>query len=381
MTNQSNGTSNATIYPLGTNGFVRQAYTKNDKDGYRLEAYDNTLNESWVVGSDEKSKLVEGADIIYASQDYTGLNVMRKKNRSSREYDLFFQLVDSKKGTVLFEKPLKDNGADLSLLTCFVDEPSKSIIIGGEYYPPGEDQGKSKSQGMYMTSIDFTGTQKALKKLSWAMDFAKMKTPEDEAKSKKNMSIYFHNIFRSKDGNLVAIGEQYKKQVSGLGMASNILAAAGGGSTNQSAFSIFIYNMVVIEFDKDFGIKNITTVEKKKGEVEMPQGAAYYSAAYLAKFVDAIGGFDYYFTARDVAKDTYTSVYIDRNRKDDEGKKNDIMLGVINFKDGKVSTDRVPLNTEGTYIWYSPAKTGYIAVSEYFRKKKQIIVHLEKINY
>ena len=158
---QTNGT-NATIYPTGDGGFVRQAYAKNEKDGYRIEAYDNNLNQIWTAGSDEKSEMVEGGDIIYSSTQYTGLNVLRKKKRTSREYDLFFQLIDSKTGKLVFEKPLKDNGADLSMLTCFIDESSKQVIIGGEYFAPGEDQGKAKSQGMFMMTFDFTGTQKQL---------------------------------------------------------------------------------------------------------------------------------------------------------------------------------------------------------------------------
>lgn len=205
-----------------------------------------------------------------------------------------------------------------------------------------------------------------------------MKIDEDAAKSKNNMSIYFHRILRSKDGKWVAIGEQYKKQVSGLGMASQIM---NGGNSSTSAFSIFVYNMVVIEFDLQFNITNITTVDKKKSEVMLPAGAAYYSSAFLAKYVNAVGGFDYIFTSQDATKDNYSTIYTDMNRKDDDGKKADMMIGAINYKGGKITTERFPLNTEGNSIWFSPAKPGYIAVSEYFRKKKMIIVHLEKISY
>ena len=312
-----------------------------------MEAYDNNLNQLYTIGSDENSKLVESGDIIYTSKDLVGLNVLRRKNRTAASYDLFFQLIDAKSGKVNFEKPLKDNGADLSMLNCFIDETNKTIITSGEYFAPGDDQGKDKSQGMYFLTFDFSGTQKELKKLSWNLDFAKMKTSEDEKKSKKNMSIYFHKIMRTADGKWFAIGEQYKKQVSAMGMASTIM---GGGRGGQSAFSIFVYNMVAIQFDNTFNIVSIETIEKRKSEVAMPQGSALTSSAYLAKWVEMIGGFDYAFTTRDIEKDQFSTLYIDLNRKDDDGKRSDVMIGSISYKDGKLTHDRFPLNTDGTSI-------------------------------
>ena len=57
------------------------------------------------------------------------------------------------------------------------------------------------------------------------------------------------------------------------------------------------------------------------------------------------------------------------------------MIGSIVYEDGKLKTNRSPINTEGSAIRFSPAKPGYIAVSEYFKKRKTIEFRLEKISY
>ena len=154
-----------------------------------------------------------------------------------------------------------------------------------------------------------------------------------------------------------------------------------GGRGGAAATSIHVYNMVVLEFDKDFNMVNNSTIEKKKTEVLLPPGSTSAGTAILGKYIKSTGGFDFEFATRDRAKDAFYVVYKDYNRKDEDGKKSDSMIGSIVFEDGKLKSNRSPINTEGSSIRFAPAKPGYIAVSEYFKKRKTIEFRLEKISY
>jgi hypothetical protein len=230
-------------------------------------------------------------------------------------------------------------------------------------------------------TLDMQGNQQTFKKISWALDLAKMKPVDSGDKKEKdpaNAYIYWHTVEQTKDGHYFAIGEQYKKTLSAMGVASMMLSGPRGGA---AATSIHVYNMVVLEFDPSFNLVNYSTIEKKKTEVLLPPGSTSAGTAILGKYIKATGGFDFEFVTRDRTKDAFFVVYKDYNRKDEDGKKSDSMIGSITYEAGKYSTNRSPINTEGSAIRFSPAKPGYIAIAEYYKKKKSIDFHLEKITY
>ncbi len=377
---QNDGFEYSTLMSRGADGFVRQTYAKNEKLGYSLEAMNNDITPAWTYNSDPKSEMLEAANMLYATSSTVIAHVIKKKGMMSKKYDTYLLIVDGKTGKKVMEKSMQDQ-SDLSLLSCNVNEEKNEIIISGEYFAPGDDQANSKSVGIYFMTLDLTGKQLTFKKMSWAKDLAKLKSTDDgEKKSKdtQNAWIYWHTVEQTKDGHYFAIGEQYKKTLSAAGVASMMLSGGRGGA---AATSIHVYNMVVLEFDKDFNMVNNMTVEKKKTEVLLPAGSTSAGTAILGKYIKSTGGFDFEFATRDRAKDAFFVVYKDYNRKDEDGKKSDSMIGSIVYEDGKLKTNRSPINTEGSAIRFSPAKPGYIAVSEYFKKRKTIEFRLEKISY
>jgi len=376
---QQDGFEYSSIMPRGETGFIRQSYTKNNKLGYEIQCYDNNLKTLWNYGSDPKSDLLEAANLLYSSADIVIAHVVKKKGMMTRKEDTYVLIVDGNTGKRIMEKSMQDL-SDLSLLSCSVDEEKKEIILSGEYYAAGDDQSNSKSVGLYFMTLDMTGAQKNFKKLSWAMDLAKVKTPDSEDKKDKNPTnpwIYWHSIERMKNGHYYAIGEQFKKTVSAMGVASMMLAGRNGAA----AMSIHVYNMVVLEFDDKFSLLNYQSIDKKKTEVLLPPGSSAVSTAVLGKFVKAKGGFDFEFITRDREKDAFYAVYRDWNNKDDEGKKTGNQIGTITFENGKLSTTKFPITTSGSSARLSPAKPGYVAVTEYFRKTKTMEFRLEKLNY
>ena len=209
----------------------------------------------------------------------------------------------------------------------------------------------------------------------WLPNFITDYCDNTVADTKDKVRSFFHRVHMDKSGNILAIGEQYLKVVSGLGIASRALG--GGGSTMQ----INILNMVAVELGKDLSLKSFSTFAKKKTTAHLPPGYGAVNSTILAAYVKLTGGFDYEFATFDKTRDLFATVYRDYDRKGDDGKKADVMFGVIKFEDGKLSSNKTPLNITSSRFWLQPAKPGYITVVEYFKKKKTLSFRMEKIVY
>ncbi|MFN8154297.1 MAG: DUF6770 family protein [Bacteroidia bacterium] len=377
LTYSSDDVANSSIFTLGNKGFVRQSFAKNEKIGYSLEAYDNNMKVTWTFGSDPQSELLEMCDVIYSSENYIVISVTRKKSLMTRNMDSFIIMLDAKTGKSVFEKAMKDNN-EWSVLNVFIDEEKSTLYYFGEYYPVGEEVMKSKSEGVVMMTLDVTGKEILKKKYSWVKDLNTiLKTDLNEAvDTKGNIRPYFHRIYKAQNGHIIAVGEQYGKAASAMGIASR--AMGGGGSVVQ----MNILNMVVLDINSsDLSINSYNAYLKKKTSVQFPSGYEMASATQLAMYMKLTGGFDYEFSTYDIAKDKFACVYRDYDRKKDDGEKADLMLGVIKYEGGKLAGARMPIMVNSNRFSLSPAKPGFVAVTEYYRKKKTLTFRLEKLIY
>jgi len=371
---------NVSIWPLGNEGFVRNTYQKDKKLGYQIEAYDNNMKSKWTHGTPEKSEFVEGADVLHSGEKYVTLSVIKKKSALTRKFDTYFVLLDAVTGKELIHTKMVDNVEGLlTVMSTYVDEAEDEILIVGEYFKPDDDVMKDESLGLYVRSIDRGGEDIKFKKFGWDTDLAKFKqtaveTGEKNA-DKSGNRLFVHKFVRSKSGHLVVVAEQFRKQVSALG----VLAKSTGGSA--SALEVRIGNMVVIEFTPEYEVKDYKIYEKRPTRINLGEGYGFANLQTIAYLCQTMGYFGYQFTLMDDETDTYDMIYSDRDTKDeDNGKKSDIMLGVVSMKNGKVENQRIPINSDAKYVTYLAAKPGYILIQEYYKKEKRLTVRLEKIN-
>lgn len=368
---------NITTFPIGNTGFVRSNWERKKKQGFDVEAMDNNAKRLWIYKSNPESDLLEFGDIMEVTSRYVAVSVLKKNNIFAKAYDTYFLLLDAKTGKKLFEMPMKDkNEGELSLLNCFTDEDNGQVTMVGEYYKPGDEVLKDKSLGLFIKIVDEAGKEIKYQKYGWAKEVVKLRksTGDDE---KDKTSLCFQRLFKSNNGHLYAVAEEYRKTVSGLGVAANILN--GGNGSGTSNFQITITDMVLIEFDETMKMIAYTQIPKKKTRCQLPEGAGWYSPPYLAAMVKSYGAFDYCFTSANKTDDQYHVVYTDFDREKSDGSRADKMIGVITVKDAKTGTTRIPIDTDATYYGINPAKSGYLMVTEYFRKKKMLSSHLEKI--
>jgi hypothetical protein len=380
---------NVTLYATGNSGFVRQSYTKNKKMGYELVAYDNSLKKLWSVESDPNSKLLEGLEISEVTENYVTATVIRKKSALTKKMDGAMLIVDIQSGKKICETELgNETSGKRSLLKSKYLPEDESFLIVGEYYKPGDDILKDKSQGIYIQKLNEGGKELSLKEFSWKVDIAKYKQEnldeEDLKDANKPFYIFFHNVIIGKNGHIYLVGEQFKKQISAGAVAGKLAVAALGGTSNVSSFEIRVGSMVLIELNEKVELVDFKLINKKKTSVFLPEGAGMWSTAFLGYYINATGGFDYRFTSKNVESDTYSIIYTDYNKKkegEDKKEKVDCMLGVISINAGKIELNRVPIKTDASVWWVNNAKPGNVGIGEYYRKEKKIVYRLEPLSF
>ena len=383
------------FYTLNSKGFLQTISKKNKKYGFQVLAIDNTMKKTWEMSSNVTSPLNEYAIVNSIGDKYITLNTgtykkaMSAKNRTSNYIALN---IETGKKEFDYKFNLEKEEANKIYLKNVFNEKDKSLTFVGEYFKPGANMFGVKSLGIFVQKIDQTGKQSFYKEYKWKGDLDKFKMAkvdeEDKKDAEKPFYTFFHEVVFGENGHMYLIGEQFKKQVSASAIAGKVamtlLSAATGvsASSNASNFEIRLANMVVIELDETAKLVDFEMINKKKRSVALPDGAGINSAYNLGLYVNAMGEFDYEFTSKNKDKDQYNVVYIDSDRKEEDSKaKADLMVGIINIQGGVITTKRTAINSDAKYIWMSPAKPGYVTITEYYKKEKKVVFHLEPLTY
>jgi hypothetical protein len=252
-----------------------------------------------------------------------------------------------------------------------VDSKTGNLVLFGTYMNVGDSEKKGKSIGLYTQSIDKSG--KLVKEVfnSYATEISKVIPMNQKGKIEDFGFLYIHEMIQTEDGKIFLIGEQFKKVASAMGIAATLL-----GSTSSSVVNVSIGDLAIIEFSPDFKINSFKIYEKTSSKLGLPAGAGMLNAQMLGKFVDIMGGFDYAFTQRLNNNKSFSVGYLNRDKE--EGGKKKSIFGALNYNNGTFTEQKISLENEATSTSCSPAKPGYVMISEYYRKLKKIELRLEK---
>ena len=264
---------------------------------------------------------------------------------------------------------------ELGIVNNYINEETGDITLLGTFFKKGDNPAKDRSLGMFSYTLGKDGKKKSDRFLAWVKDVGEFLPVNDKGKIEDVGYIYFHKFVKTEDGKIFGIGEQYKKAINGGAVAINVLSGGGGVSN----IGLSIKDFYIFEFNTDFELKDVKVFEKGKSNIMLPEGFGFMSPAYIANYVKYTGGFDYAFTQQTNEKDIFHIGYTDYDRTQDKDQR--AYFGAISYADGEFSTDRLPINNKSTRIRLSQAKTGYILVSEYFKKEKKLELRLEQINY
>ena len=361
------------VFAVPNKGFIVYNPIETQKVGYSIEFFSNEgKDKGWIKKSSSTNKEYEVAQYL-AADEHIILNAVNKQSSlKSKNATLYISGVDTKSGKQLFEQKLVDSQYQLLPTDGYIN-PSGQMVVFGQYYLLKDNIMKSQSTGLFSLVVDKSGNILFKNYVSWTKDISKFFPSNAKGKLKDIGYIYFHNIIKTADGKVFAIGEQYKKVASGGGIAGAILAG-GTKRTGVSLVKIVVDDLFLFEFTPDFKLKDVKIFDKTKNNVELPAGTGFRSRQMLANTIKYYGAFDYYYTQRLDQGKSFTIGYLDYDKKNRS-------FGALTYFDGEFSQDKIKLGTDATRLWVLPAKPGYVLISEYYRKSKKLNIHLEKINF
>ncbi|MEO0471082.1 MAG: DUF6770 family protein [Bacteroidota bacterium] len=378
--------SNKSIFPVGDEGFVRMAFQRDSrKTGYTLEYFPNDLKKAnrWKIGSKPDHPLHETAIVNSVSPSAVSLSVTRAKGAMSKVYSSFVQAIDLKERKVAYEIPLSTKDFTHSVVLGEYDETTGQTLVMGNYFRPEDKKMKSKNLGMFAWLVDSEGGVPIKKYYSWGKDIAKFLPVNQKGKMQDAGYIFMHQIVKADDGRMYVIGEEYKKEVSGAGVALNLLAAAGGSASGAANFKIVLQDFVVFEIAPDFSLTDVQIFEKKKNNVLLPAGFGYLSVASLGRVVKLYNGFDYAYTEELSGENAFYFTYFSRAKQENSKGKMKVkpVFGVISNDGEEYQSDKVNIDTDAYLQFIRAGKPGFYTVWEYSKKTKTLKARLEQVNY
>lgn len=373
-----NEPSQAYLAPV-EGGFLNYLIADAGDQHFLLECFDNNLKTRWREMAPARAKF-EVASEGFQRLGFVGTLVTRKKSVSSKDINYDFMVHELNSGKQLFRVPVETSRYSMSISEVYYDSTKDHFIVFGEYFNKGDKEMRDDSQGFITLAFDRSGSVVGETINSWAKEISQATPMDVRGKFEgSRASVLFHNAVRTADGQIFLIGEQYKKVVSGAGVAVQALGLLAGYYGGAAAMQVNVYNMVIFEFNPDYTIKKVHLFEKSKSEITLPAGAGYSSPKFLSYYVKAIGGFDYAFTQVDRDQLTFSVSYIDFDRSKEM--RQNVLGSIVYTPEKEFVVDKMPMSRKSTQFYVYKAKPGYVLVTEYQRKEKKFESRLEKINF
>lgn len=360
------------LFSIENFGFINYSIEDFKKTGFNINCI-NGDGIKWTYTSDKTSDKYYAAYYYQSNEDVLLSIVYRRDKLFTQDMDAFILGLDMKTGKKLFEIPTVTSKYEISPVGAHIESTDKMVIFG-QYFPKGANIIKDKSLGFGVLEINSQGKINNEKYMTWEESVGKFEKVEG-SKLKDGGYIYFHKTVKAANGNLILVGEQFRKAASAAGI---VAMAMGGRSTG--ATKLIITDFMFLEFDKDYKMINAKRVEKHESDFAYP-GIDYMGSMMASWLAKAMGAFDYEYTSFAADNSKFNVVYVDVDKLEDS-KKKEAYCGSVAYQDGKFSVDKVPFTRDEkmTFVRVLPAKNGYFLVFKYFKKLKQFKLDLVKFN-
>lgn len=361
-------------------GFVRYGMEKEGGWRYIMEMINNKGKKEWEATSgDDNKKAYEWAKPMFANQN-TIVTMVNSRNKMLDEGKVYCVFTDVKTGEAIFKTEVEsEDGKYLyQPIGISFDNNTKEFFLYGEYFKTNKDKVvKGNSLGLYFQDISSKGTVKTENFASWTDDISKVLKVDSKGRMEGGLSLAIHNMIRMPDGKIFAIGEQYKKALNAGAIAMGMLA----GGSNTSMIQIELHDMVIIEFDDKMSIESAKTFKKAITDVPLPTGYEMMNLPMIGFILKSYGLFNYNFTQISPDKKEFSCAYTncDRKGKDDKESSN-FIVGSITYDGSELKLDKVRLPNKPSDFIVMPGKPGYVALMEYYYKKKVIEFSLQKLD-
>jgi hypothetical protein len=362
------------LYPIEGKGFISNTPSREDKDyTFQLDFFSSNERKQWSYIPTIGAKKFVG-DYLGTYNGVVYLEILKFSGMFDQKPESNIVGLDLETGKQLFEKVTDGKyrmyPASLNVLN------NGNAYVFGEYFDPNDNIMKDKSRGFAFWQIDTKGQILSEKYASWDEDFSKFFNVSSKGKIEDFGFMYLHNMMQTADGSIYAVGEGYKKVVSGLGIASTILN--GGRSGGLSTAKMKVTDLALIKFDANFKLKEAKIYEKNSNKIEMQSGMEFVSTPMIGKLLKFYyGGFDYKYAQINKAGTAFNICYEDFVRgKDYKGS----TFNSISYIDGKITTDKVNTKSDASRSSILQGPQGQVLIMEYYRKDKRLDIHFEKLN-
>lgn len=376
----SNGTQNINIQAVNDDLFVDIHNFKEKQYSYAVEGLSSDGEVLWTYEPSNEMKIETGS-YLGSSEDQIWIQVAKSKGIMSKNYT--FDLTGiSTSGERAFRVPLQTSRYNLLAHSATYKKEKDEIVVLGEYYDIKDKSMKSDSKGLFIKVITPDGDEVSEDFISWSRDIGSMVDAENKRELSKYY-VFFHDVIQTADGRILAIGEQYRKQVSAAGVAMNVLAASSGNvSTSAGMMEIKIGQVIVIEINENYELSSVDMHDKANNTVVLPEGYGTVSQHLLAKMLKAEGLFDFQFTQSNEDNSVVSFAYLDKEKVKGKMRKQTVLNFISYVKtEEEYTSDKVELESDAYDIWFMAAKPGHILIWEYYKKEKTVELRLEPINY
>ena len=327
-----------TKVPLGVgNGFLIVEVEKTNSRGKPslIEYFDVDKQHQWSYDFGITDKSHDYSLASYET-DYMYFNYYTHGRKSSTA----IRCLDVETGSLQFDYLLETSDSNYSHAYSIKRLGDKTVIVGkiSPYALTGYNF--RYSLGLFKIVLDSKGEELSKTYFLWeqASDFIAV---SKKGEVEKGYKLLTQSYFVFSDGRVSVLNEKLK-------VGYNFFI---GDVVKTTDF-------VLLDFDKDFNLINVTTIPKD-----------------LTKFSVS----DYLFSQ--YLNDESGAVFFYQDfKKDDETKEKNWVLGIVSLVDGKVNHEKIPMSSDEHFIAPYIAKEGYILLREFNKNSDFDEIRLERLN-
>jgi hypothetical protein len=371
-------TQNKSLFGIEDKGFVTAIPVREGKHyTYEVSFYQTDKKKQWTYVPMDEERLSQ-AQYLGNSDSVLIFEVLKKARLMSNKMESYLLGINLHNGKKAFEFETDREKYNFYPMNIAKFQNTNQYMLMGPYFDKDDKVNKDKSLGLGVWVMNNQGQVVTAKYNSWDGDISKYLKIDKRGRVDELGYLYFHKIIQTEDGKIFAVGEGYKRVVSALGVGLKVLQAASGSVSSSSTTKIKITDMVMMEFNDQFEVKNAQIYDKNSNSIELIPSGDFISAPLLATYIKYnYDGFDYAFSQTDKTHSTFSVGYTDYVRsKDYKG----LTFNAISYYNNNISTDKINLKTSSSSMKIYPAKTGSVMILEYFKKDKRIDMRLEKLN-
>jgi hypothetical protein len=338
------------VYPVEGKGFISRRSLKGGKT-FELAFFSSETKKTWTYKPSD-GKFISGT-YLGNNGNTVFIHEMKLSGMFDRNPDMHLVSIDINTGKTVFDKPTDQ--AKYKFMPTVSYNINGVPLMYGEYFDLDQSIVKDKSKGMAFWELDAKGNITKEKLISWDQAFSKKFSVNEKGKIEGFGYLFVHDMVRLNDGNVYLVGEGYN---------------VSGNKTSTT-------DMMLVKFDKNFEVLDMQLFPKQANSVSFDGGGAFMSTQTKGWVMKLENKFDYAYLQKNSRNTAFSVAYSNYVKS---GSYKGMTFNSINYNEGKITTDKLNINSDATFTAVLPAQQGQVLLFDFHKKAKRVDVHFEKLN-